>query len=280
MGLPDGDTKEEALRRVTDVLETSGTPYAVIGGVAVQLYSQEPRTTLDIDLAVTRFADIPRDALLGAGFEHDGRHEHSDNWRAPGPGSWSQRTAIQFSAEDVGTPLQPTEFSLTPAVKFCQKSVEVTARCKSARSRGSSSPFLPSSWWPLALHRAVTTYWPNPTRPAPVGRPAAQAGRALPARTVAGARRELGWTVAAAWTEVAGKRGAVRAALALVAPPVERAAALADRVGALAAQAAARVSAAAAVARAGAGPAAARARAEPRELQEATAAVGRAAWRA
>jgi predicted nucleotidyltransferase len=102
MGLPEGDTKEAALRRVTAVLEDAGTPYAVIGGVAIQLYSEEPRTTLDIDLAVTKFADIPRDALLRAGFDHDGRHEHSDNWRAPGAEPRRQRTAVQFSAEDVG----------------------------------------------------------------------------------------------------------------------------------------------------------------------------------
>src|SRR5438105_5347105 len=85
MGLPPGDTKEAPLRRVISVLTASGTPYAVIGGIAVQLHLQEPRTTLDIDLAVNHFDDIPHDALAQAGFEHDGRHEHSDNWRAPGP---------------------------------------------------------------------------------------------------------------------------------------------------------------------------------------------------
>ena len=102
MGLPPADTKEEPLRRVISVLEASGTPYAVIGDIAVQLHSREPRTTLDIDLAVTKFDDIPRDALISAGFEHDGRYEHSDNWRAPGPGPRSQRTAIQFSAKTWG----------------------------------------------------------------------------------------------------------------------------------------------------------------------------------
>jgi hypothetical protein len=102
MGLPPGDTKEEPLRCVTSLLEAAGTPYAVIGGIAVQLHSREPRTTLDIDLAVPKFDDIPTDALARAGFEHEGRYEHSDNWRAPGPGSRSERTAVQFSAEDVG----------------------------------------------------------------------------------------------------------------------------------------------------------------------------------
>lgn len=102
MGLPDGDTKAGPLRAVVGVLEAAGTRYAVIGGVAVQIYSQEPRTTLDVDLAVARFDQIPRDALAKAGFVHEGRHEHSDNWRAPGVGSTSDRIAIQFSAEDVG----------------------------------------------------------------------------------------------------------------------------------------------------------------------------------
>ena len=102
MGLPPGDTKEEPLRHVISVLETSGTAYALIGGIAVQLHTSEPRTTLDIDLAVTKFDDIPRDALAQAGFDHDGRYEHSDNWWAPGREPRSERTAVQFSAEDVG----------------------------------------------------------------------------------------------------------------------------------------------------------------------------------
>ncbi|HVZ89014.1 MAG TPA: hypothetical protein VHG72_18745 [Polyangia bacterium] len=83
MGLPAGDTKEMPLRAVISVLEASGTSYAVIGGVAMQLYSREPRTTLDVDLAVVRYDEIPREALVSAGFEHEGRHAHSDNWRAP-----------------------------------------------------------------------------------------------------------------------------------------------------------------------------------------------------
>ena len=73
MGLPPGDTKEQPLRAVISVLETAGTAYAVIGGVAVQLYSREPRTTLDVDLAVRRFSDIPRGALIGYDAEEDAR---------------------------------------------------------------------------------------------------------------------------------------------------------------------------------------------------------------
>jgi len=102
MGLPEGDSKEGPLRLVAQLLEREGVPYALIGGVAVQLHTAEPRSTLDINLAVPTYADIPRQALVAAGFEHTGRHEHSDNWRAPGAAPLNQRTAVQFSAEDEG----------------------------------------------------------------------------------------------------------------------------------------------------------------------------------
>jgi hypothetical protein len=102
MGLPPGDTKEGPLRLVARLLQHVGVPYALIGGVAVQLHLEEPRTTLDIDLAVSAYAHIPAEALVRAGFEHTGRHDHSDNWRAPGAGPLLQRTAVQFSAEDEG----------------------------------------------------------------------------------------------------------------------------------------------------------------------------------
>jgi predicted nucleotidyltransferase len=102
MGLTPGDTKERPLREVIAVLEATGTPYALIGGMAMQIHSAEPRTTLDIDLAVRSFAEVPCDSLAEAGFSHEGRHAHSDNWRAPGTGPRSLRTPVQFSSEDVG----------------------------------------------------------------------------------------------------------------------------------------------------------------------------------
>ena len=102
MGLPEGDSKEQPLRLVAQLLERERVPYALIGGIAVQLHSEEPRTTLDIDVAVSTYAQVPRAALLAAGFEHTGRHAHSDNWRAPGSGTLMSRTAVQFSAEDEG----------------------------------------------------------------------------------------------------------------------------------------------------------------------------------
>ena len=103
VGLPDGDSKEASLHLVATLLERERVPYALIGGVAVQLHTRDPRTTLDIDLAVPTYADVPDEALRAAGFEHTGRHDHSDNWRAPGPRPLKQRTAVQFSAEDEGS---------------------------------------------------------------------------------------------------------------------------------------------------------------------------------
>lgn len=84
MGLPDGDTKEAALRQLADMFEKERVRYAVIGG---------------IDVALASYEDLPRTALELAGFEHEGRFDHSDNWRAPGSAPRKQRTAIQFMAD-------------------------------------------------------------------------------------------------------------------------------------------------------------------------------------
>jgi predicted nucleotidyltransferase len=99
MGLPPGDTKETALRELTELLARSGTPYALIGGLAVQLYTEEPRTTADIDVALATYDDLPRAALQAAGFEHERKFAHSDNWRAPGTGPRRRRVAVQFSSD-------------------------------------------------------------------------------------------------------------------------------------------------------------------------------------
>jgi hypothetical protein len=76
-------TKRPALLMLASVLEVSGTPYAIVGGVALQIHQAEPRTTLDIDLAVPAFETIPRDALQAAGFSLDGRFAHPENWVGP-----------------------------------------------------------------------------------------------------------------------------------------------------------------------------------------------------
>ena len=99
MGLPEGDTKERALRALAGALSTARTRYALIGGVAVQLYTKEPRTTADLDVALASHEDLPRAQLEAAGFKHERTFGHSDNWRAPGPEPRKQRTAVQFSVD-------------------------------------------------------------------------------------------------------------------------------------------------------------------------------------
>jgi len=99
MGLPEGDTKERALRGLTRALSKARTPYALIGGVAVQLYTEEPRTTADLDVALASYDDIPRAQLTAAGFTHEKRFVHSDNWRAPGKEPRKQRVAVQFTVD-------------------------------------------------------------------------------------------------------------------------------------------------------------------------------------
>src|ERR1041384_7094711 len=78
------NSKRPALLMLARVLAEAGTPYAIIGGVALQIHQAEPRTTLDIDLAVPSFEAIPRDALRAAGFSLGGRFAHSENWVGPG----------------------------------------------------------------------------------------------------------------------------------------------------------------------------------------------------
>ena len=81
------------------VLETAGTPYAIIGGVALQIHQAEPRTTLDIHLAVSNFDDIPRQQLQdAAGFTPTGEFPHSENWLGP------ERVRVQFTADPALAP--------------------------------------------------------------------------------------------------------------------------------------------------------------------------------
>ena len=86
-------SKERAFRELFRILEASGTKYALIGGLAVQLWGEEARTTLDIDVAVDRFDSIPRRTLESAGFRLLARHEHSENWMGP------DDTPVQFSQD-------------------------------------------------------------------------------------------------------------------------------------------------------------------------------------
>src|SRR5580692_6366798 len=73
-------SKRPALLLLARVLAEAGVPYAIIGGVALQAHQAEPRTTLDIDLAVADRGEIPRQRLTAAGFIETGRFAHSENW--------------------------------------------------------------------------------------------------------------------------------------------------------------------------------------------------------
>jgi len=77
-------SKRPALAALARVLADTGTSYAIIGGIALQVHRAEPRTTLDIHLAVTRLDAIPRTELRAAGFQSRGRFPHSENWIGPG----------------------------------------------------------------------------------------------------------------------------------------------------------------------------------------------------
>ena len=84
-------SKRPALLAIAQILADGAVPYAVIGGIALQVHQQEPRTTLDIDLAVLSRAAIPAARLEAAGFVRTGSHAHSENWRA------SDGTPVQFT---------------------------------------------------------------------------------------------------------------------------------------------------------------------------------------
>jgi hypothetical protein len=97
-------TKKPALAALARVLDSARVEYAVIGGVAVQVHHPDPRTTLDIDVAVLSLDDIPREALTSAGFHATGSFEHSENWAAAN-----------------GTPVQFTDdFALAPAIRSAE----------------------------------------------------------------------------------------------------------------------------------------------------------------
>jgi hypothetical protein len=74
-------TKKPTLLTLGRLLDESRIPYAIIGGM--QIHHPDPRTTLDIDLAVLSRSAIPSEALIAAGFRRTGSFEHSEkNWAA------------------------------------------------------------------------------------------------------------------------------------------------------------------------------------------------------
>lgn len=78
------DTDQLAvLIEIGTLLARRGTPYALIGGIAVGIHSGIPRATLDIDLAVPSATDRPAlvEALRNGGFRPSGSFAHSLNFR-------------------------------------------------------------------------------------------------------------------------------------------------------------------------------------------------------
>src|SRR5919198_1657973 len=84
-------TKRPALLALAKIFAEADVPYAIIGGVALQFHQTEPRTTLDIDVAVATYGQIPRTQLEAAGFTWSGRFSHSENWVGP------EDTPVQFT---------------------------------------------------------------------------------------------------------------------------------------------------------------------------------------
>jgi hypothetical protein len=84
-------TKRPALLALARIFAEAGVPYAIIGGIALQVHQAEPRTTLDIDVAVVAYAKLPRVQLEAAGFQCTGRFSHSENWTGP------EGTPVQFT---------------------------------------------------------------------------------------------------------------------------------------------------------------------------------------
>jgi hypothetical protein len=86
-------SKKTALIALARVLATARVPYAIIGGIAVQVHRREPRTTLDIDVAIADLGALPRQALVAAGFTRTGSFADSENSQGP------EQTPVQFTAD-------------------------------------------------------------------------------------------------------------------------------------------------------------------------------------
>jgi hypothetical protein len=84
-------TKRPALLAIARAFAETKVPYAIIGGVALQVHQAEPRTTLDVDVAVAAYIQLPRAQLEAAGFTCTGRFSHSENWLGP------EGTPVQFT---------------------------------------------------------------------------------------------------------------------------------------------------------------------------------------
>src|SRR5258708_26009979 len=84
-------SKKPALLALCRVLADEQVVYAIIRGLALQVHQREPRTTLDIDVAVLSREAIPRSSLMAAGVQFSRTFEHSEHWTAA---NW---TPVQFT---------------------------------------------------------------------------------------------------------------------------------------------------------------------------------------
>lgn len=84
-------SKKPDLYALARVLDATGSPWVIVGGIAVQVHQDEPRTTLDVDVAVPSRTSLPEVELVAAGFAKTGEFAHSVNWLGPGG------TPVQFS---------------------------------------------------------------------------------------------------------------------------------------------------------------------------------------
>jgi hypothetical protein len=91
-------SKRTALTELARILAEERVPYAVIGGVALQIHLSDPRTTIDIDLAVLARDQIPRERLRKAGFRLTGTFANSENWIGP------EQTPVQFTDDPALAP--------------------------------------------------------------------------------------------------------------------------------------------------------------------------------
>lgn len=80
-----GGDQLDALLDLVGVLDRSGVPYALIGGIAVGIHSEVPRATDDVDVAVPTATDLDAlaEVLVTKGFQARGRFVHSMNFRHP-----------------------------------------------------------------------------------------------------------------------------------------------------------------------------------------------------
>lgn len=118
-------SKAEALELLAAVFDATSTRYAVIGGIALQLYRSEPRTTLDIDVAVVSREEIPRESLENAGFSRTGIFEHSENWNAP------DGTPVQFTDDpELREAVETSDIYQAGAIRFRVIRVDDLLRAK------------------------------------------------------------------------------------------------------------------------------------------------------